>query len=57
MLSIFARSFMTATRSEPRSNCGDRLHSEPRNHWGDHQRFDTRKDAEIEAHTIARRRD
>nr|WP_309503228.1 hypothetical protein [uncultured Roseovarius sp.] len=45
MLSIFAKSFLTATRSETT------------NHWGDYQRFDTRKDAEVEAHTVARRRD
>ncbi len=51
MLNIFAKSIMTATRNPdpaPRDNKG---------HLGDRSRFDTRRDAEIEAHRIARRRD
>ncbi len=46
MLNIFAKSFMTAARQP-----------EPKGHQGRGARFDTRKDAEIEAHTTARRRD
>lgn len=45
MFRIFAKTFMTATRSEPI------------NHWNRTTRFDTRRDAEIEAHLVARRRD
>lgn len=45
MLNIFANSFMTATRTP---SC---------NHWGAHQRYDRRADAEIAVHTIGRRRD
>lgn len=45
MFGIFAKSFMTATRTP---EC---------NHWGKRTRFDRRRDAEIEAHQTARRRD
>lgn len=45
MFAIFAKSFMTATRSETF------------NHWGKARRFDDRREAELEAHTTARRRD
>ncbi|WP_166434016.1 hypothetical protein [Roseovarius spongiae] len=48
MLAIFAKSFMTAARAEERDST---------NHWGEKQRFDRRREAEIEAHTTARRRD
>ena len=45
MLNVFAKSFMTATRNAPG------------NHWGSRQRYDSRRDAELEAHFVARRRD
>ncbi len=45
MLGIFAKTFMTATRSEPR------------NHWGDRSRFDERRDASYFPHRIGGRRD
>lgn len=45
MLGIFAKSFMTATRTDARS------------HWGRHERFDARRDVELIAHTEGRRRD
>jgi hypothetical protein len=51
MLNIFAKSFMTATRQpdpKPKSTKG---------HQGRGDRFGTRRDAEIEAHLTARRRD
>lgn len=44
MLSIFAKSFMTAARTEAR------------NHWGKHERFAERRRAELIAHTEGRRR-
>ncbi|WP_255012909.1 hypothetical protein [Roseovarius sp. M141] len=51
MLNIFAKSIMTATRNDdPAPRCN-------RGHQGKRNRFDTRRDAEIEAHRIARRRD
>lgn len=49
MLQILAKTFMTAAR-EP-------LPEKPTNHQGNRIRFDTRREAEIEAHLIARRRD
>ncbi|WP_165802849.1 hypothetical protein [Pelagivirga sediminicola] len=56
MLNIFAKSIMTAVRQpEPASR-----DAAPRNnegHQGRRTRFDTRANAEIEAHLIARRRD
>lgn len=51
MLNIFANSFMTATRS------GTANHPENRAHWAPGERFDNRRDAEMEAHLTARRRD
>jgi hypothetical protein len=45
MFGIFAKSIMTAARSETY------------NHWGPHTKFDTRRHAEVEAHQTARRRD
>ncbi|MEB8387975.1 hypothetical protein OO012_12095 [Rhodobacteraceae bacterium KMM 6894] len=45
MFGIFAKSFMTAARSKTY------------NHWGPRTKFDTRREAEIEAHQTARRRD
>lgn len=45
MLGIFAKSFMTATR-----------HPEPKSLQGARHRFDSRREAEIEAHLTARRR-
>lgn len=46
MLNIFARSFMTAARQP-----------ELKGHQGRRARFDLRREAEIEAHLTARRRD
>ena len=46
MLGIFAKSFMTATR-----------HHGPTGHQGKRHRFESRREAEIEAHLTARRRD
>ena len=46
MLNIFAKTLMTAARQP-----------QPKGHQGRRSRFDTRRDAEIEAHLIARRRD
>lgn len=51
MLNIFANSFMTATRSS------ETEHQDNRSHWTKGTRFDNRRDAEIEAHLTARRRD
>ena len=51
MLSVFAKSFMTATRTD------DRDRWDPPAHWTQGERFDNRRNAEIEAHTVARRRD
>jgi len=48
MLKIFAKTFMNATRS-------DRWN--PPSHWREAHRFDNRRDAEMEAHAIGRRRD
>lgn len=45
MLGIFAKTFNTATRTETR------------NHWGDRNRFDDRRDAEFFPHGIKKRRD
>lgn len=49
MLNILAKSFMTATRNPTSAN--------RRSHWGAHERFDERRDAELIAHTVGRRRD
>ena len=46
MLNIFAKSFMTAARLP-----------EQKGHQGRRARFDSRREAEIEAHLTARRRD
>jgi len=45
MLGIYAKSFMTATRARGWD------------HWQDGTRFDTRKEAELAAHRVGRRRD
>ena len=45
MLNIFAKYFMTATRTAPK------------NHWGAYDRFNDRRSAELIAHTEGRRRD
>ncbi|HEY9038240.1 MAG TPA: hypothetical protein VIN05_04765 [Roseovarius sp.] len=51
MLNIFAKTIMTATRNpDPQTKDG-------KGHQGRRSRFDTRTDAEIEAHLVARRRD
>ncbi|QFT94581.1 hypothetical protein FIU86_17145 [Roseovarius sp. THAF9] len=48
MLGILSDSFRTATRlNETDARRG-------RNHWGPHTRFDTLRDAELEAHRIGR---
>jgi hypothetical protein len=46
MLNIFAKTFMTAARQP-----------ELKGHQGRRARFDSRREAEIEAHLTARRRD
>jgi hypothetical protein len=51
MLNVFAKSFMTATRSATADRWG------PPSHWSRSERFDNRRRAEIEAHLEARRRD
>jgi len=51
MLNIFANSFMTATRTNRRDHWG------APSHWSEGERFDNRRNAEIEAHTTGRRRD
>ncbi|WP_198389308.1 hypothetical protein [Roseovarius faecimaris] len=51
MLNIFANSFMTATRNTPSEQRDN--HS----HWAPSERFDNRRNAEMEAHLTARRRD
>lgn len=51
MLGIYAKSFMTATRHQ------DRGRWDAPAHWVESERFDNRRNAEIEAHTIGRRRD
>ncbi len=50
MLNTFAKTFIIATRNDPFSNLDRRVE-----HHSD--RFGNRRDAEIEAHLIARRRD
>ena len=50
MFNVLAKSFMTATRNDPFTNPG-------RNAKHHTDRFGTRRDAEIDAHLIARRRD
>ncbi|RKT28037.1 hypothetical protein BXY70_3395 [Roseovarius halotolerans] len=51
MFSVFAKSFMTATRNNlaPRPDTPS--------HWPQGERFDNRARAEFEAHREARRRD
>ena len=51
MLSIFAKSFMTATRTDVQTRSG------APSHWRQGERFDNRRDAELEAHLTGRRRD
>lgn len=51
MLNILANSFMTATRNTKRDRWGTP------SHWAQGERFDNRRDAEMEAHLTARRRD
>ena len=51
MLNIFANSFKIATRADHRD------HWAAPSHWRSGERFDNRRDAEIEAHLTARRRD
>lgn len=51
MLSIFAKSFMTATRQNHQTRWDAPAH------WREGERFDNRRSAELEAHTIGRRRD
>lgn len=51
MLNILANSFMTATRNDTRE------HWDNPSHWKAGERFDNRRDAELEAHLTARRRD
>jgi len=46
MLNIFAKSFMTAARQP-----------EAKGHQGARHRFESRREAEIEAHLTGRRRD
>ena len=48
MFGIYARSFMTATRTPETPEM---------NHWGRHTRFDTRREVELMAQTEGRRRD
>jgi len=49
MLGIFARSFTTATRT------GRRNRWDAPSHWVQGERFDNRRNAEIEAHFSGRR--
>jgi len=49
MFHIFANTFRTATRSEPRN------HWNAPSHWARGERFDNRRNAEIEAHLVGRR--
>ena len=51
MLSVFAKSFMTATRNGPEPR------RDAKSHWAKGKRFDNRARAELEAHLEARRRD
>ena len=51
MFGIFAKSFMTASRID------DRDYANTRTHWAAGERLHNQRDAEIEAHFIARRRD
>ena len=51
MLNIIAKSFMTATRNDHRARWNTA------GHWPDGERYDTRRSAELQAHTVARRRD
>ena len=48
MLNVFAKSFMTATRNAPHGT-SERRWDAP-SHWARGERFDTRRNAEIEAH-------
>ncbi|MEQ8294527.1 MAG: hypothetical protein RIA08_20190 [Roseovarius sp.] len=49
MFHIFANTFRTATRNEPRD------HWSAPSHWVRGERFDNRRNAEIEAHLTGRR--
>lgn len=49
MLSIFASTFRNATRTETRERWG------APSHWVHGERFDNRRNAEIEAHLTGRR--
>ncbi len=51
MFNIFAKSFMTAARTDRTA----RWHAQAQ--WQSGRRFDERRHAELEAHTTARRRD
>ena len=51
MLNIFAKTFMTATRTDQRT------HWDKPSLWTNGERFSDRRDAEIEAHLTGRRRD
>lgn len=53
MFNILANTFRTATRNEPR-NPPRGLWDAP-SHWARGERFDNRRDAEIEAHLAGRR--
>ena len=50
MLNIFADTFRTATRADIVDQ------RDGRTHWRNGERFDNRRNAELEAHTIGRRR-
>ena len=49
MLDIFANTFMNATRHRAQPQAGSR------SHWPRSERFDNRKNAEMEAHLMGRR--
>ncbi len=49
MLNIFANTFRTATRTDSRDTWG------APSHWAQGERFDNRRNAEIEAHLAGRR--
>ena len=51
MLGNLARSFMNATLNAPQTRW------DAPSHWAPGERFDNRRDSELEAHTIGRRRD
>ncbi|MEQ8542396.1 MAG: hypothetical protein RIB53_00120 [Roseitalea porphyridii] len=53
MFNIFAKTFRTATRNETRTPPRDSWDAP--SHWARGERFDTRRNAEIEAHLVGRR--